>query len=193
VHHTPYNPSNAFEISWNGHSIVYHVNGTGNAFLGAAIRGATYTDNIIYAWGTVIAPPRTFYDTMTISSAANLWDAGGSITDFGVQQVRVRRLQQCQYEYEVTLNVVSPTGIPVSLAGRASITATALQAGTENSAPGLRVVQASTMMPGNIFKVWVYALCDTDAFLLPSGCGSSIGECDPIPLSFMFKVTGRPQ
>ena len=42
-------PSNAFEVSNNGHSIVFHTNGSSPA----VINGATYTDNVIYAWGSV--------------------------------------------------------------------------------------------------------------------------------------------
>lgn len=43
---------NAFEVSYNGHSTVYHTNGTGAAT--PAIRGTTYTDNTIYAWAYAV-------------------------------------------------------------------------------------------------------------------------------------------
>lgn len=53
-------PHNAFEVSYNGHSVVYDINGTGQKAAAAtatpgraAIAGATYEDNIIYAWGEV--------------------------------------------------------------------------------------------------------------------------------------------
>jgi hypothetical protein len=42
-------PSNAFEVSYNGHSTVFQ--NTGGAV--PVVHGATYTDNIIYAWGNV--------------------------------------------------------------------------------------------------------------------------------------------
>lgn len=45
--------SNAFEVSNNGHSIVYDRNGTGAGR--GAMRGATYTDNVMYAWGAIPA------------------------------------------------------------------------------------------------------------------------------------------
>ena len=45
----PSTRSNAFEVSYNGHSIVYDQNNSGAT--NSAIRGGTYTDNVIYAWG----------------------------------------------------------------------------------------------------------------------------------------------
>ena len=40
---------NAFEVSNNGHSIVFHRNGAGPS----SVRGATMTDNIIYGWAQI--------------------------------------------------------------------------------------------------------------------------------------------
>ncbi len=58
-----FNRSNAFEVSDNGHSIVYHTNGGTNS----AITGATYKDNIIYAWA--------------------YYDAGVIVSKFGVASI----------------------------------------------------------------------------------------------------------
>lgn len=79
--------SNAFEVSYNGHSVVYDFNGSGGASGGptSAIRGATYTDNIVYAWAQVDA-------------------SGDVICDFGVASVTLIG----PGVYEVVLNLVHP-------------------------------------------------------------------------------------
>jgi len=94
---------NAFEVSYNGHSIVYDLNGQGSSR--AAIRGATYQDNTVYAWGHV--------------------NPGGAIVgDFGVSSV-VPAGPGC---YTITLNLVDPNGNPITLT-TGSVTATIAKAG----------------------------------------------------------------
>lgn len=44
-------PSNAFEVSYNGHSTVFDINGSGTGR--SAFKGATYADNVVYGWGEV--------------------------------------------------------------------------------------------------------------------------------------------
>ena len=80
--------SNAFEVSYNGHSTVYHLNGPAVP----AIRGATYTDNVNYAWGQVNAN-------------------GDAECDFGVASVT----QIGAGQYEVVLNLTDPLGNLMSL------------------------------------------------------------------------------
>lgn len=82
--------SNAFEVSYNGHSTVYHLNGSGAA--NPAIRGATYTDNTLYAWAQV--------------------DPSGNVQcDFGVESV----MHMGPGFYRVTMNLVDPFGTPMGL------------------------------------------------------------------------------
>lgn len=77
--------SNAFEVSYNGHSTVYHSNGMGAA--APAIRGATYTDNVIYAWGLI--------------------DGDGTVVcDFGVLSVN----HSGPGTYEIEINLTDPEG-----------------------------------------------------------------------------------
>ncbi len=91
-------PHNAFEVSFNGHSVVYDINGTGQRDMNAlatqgrpAIAGATYEDNIVYAWGDIE------------------WD-GSIISDFGVYRTQVIACQcPCPNQYYlIVLNQVHP-------------------------------------------------------------------------------------
>jgi hypothetical protein len=63
---------NAFEVSYNGHSIVSDVNGPGTATSftqRGSIQGATYVDNVIYAWGRSANINPTSFGTYKIFSA----------------------------------------------------------------------------------------------------------------------------
>lgn len=93
--------SNAFEVSYNGHSTVYGTNGGGGV---AAIEGATYVDNIIYAWGDIPA------------------GLGGPIYEFGVGGIGLAG----PGVYDITLNITDPLGNPITL-NEASITATIVE------------------------------------------------------------------
>ncbi|HWF45147.1 MAG TPA: hypothetical protein VG537_10940, partial [Candidatus Kapabacteria bacterium] len=50
----PASQSNAFQVSYDGHTTVFDKNGSGGATIGGgsrpAIYGSTYQDNIVYAW-----------------------------------------------------------------------------------------------------------------------------------------------
>lgn len=59
--------SNAFEVSNNGHSIVYHTNGAAPS----AIGGSTYKDNIIYAWGWVDGSGLTVKNSFGVERVTN--------------------------------------------------------------------------------------------------------------------------
>lgn len=88
--------SNAFEVSYNGHSTVFH-NTQGKT---PVITGSTYTDNVIYAWGSV--------------------DRNGtSICDFGVKTI----FPLGGGVYRVVLSVVDPDGNHITLDKCSSVTA----------------------------------------------------------------------
>lgn len=89
-------PSNAFEVSYNGHSTVFH--NTGGAT--PVIQGSTYTDNVIYAWGSVD-------------------DGGGRICDFGVSDVE----HLGPGWYQITMDIIDADGNQV-LINCGSVTAT---------------------------------------------------------------------
>lgn len=90
--------SNAFEVSYNGHSTVTHTNGQGTA----VITGSTYTDNIVYAWGDIG------------------WNGAVLVRngDFGISGIT--RIGAGWYR--ITMTATTPTGTPVNLSA-ASITA----------------------------------------------------------------------
>jgi hypothetical protein len=73
--------SNAFEVSYNGHSTVYGVNGTGSG--NAAIEGATYVDNIIYAWGDIAAGGgiNSDFGVLSVTGGGGVYDVTINITD----------------------------------------------------------------------------------------------------------------
>ncbi len=94
--------ANAFEVSYNGHTTVYGTNMNGAT--NSPIRGATYTDNIVYAWG-------------------NIGIFGAINADFGVVAVN----HPVAGVYEITVNIKDPvTGavIPLGPTTPVAITAT---------------------------------------------------------------------
>ena len=162
--------SNAFEVSYNGHSIVYDKNGSGMGGGRAAVRGATYMDNTIYAWGDIN-------------------DDGSAVCDFGVQSVQHLGIGW----YRITLNLAYHDGTPMTL-DCASITVTQR---TDHLPPALPVdpppmglcsnVTTSRFDPAtNTFDVYITAIG-----LVGAGGNFSM-VCNSIDRDFMFKVTGRP-
>lgn len=140
--------SNAFEVSYNGHSTVFH-----NTF-GATpvILGSTYTDNVIYAWGSI--------------------DPSGNpiCRSFGV--VNVQHINRGWYE--ITMDIVDPSGHPMPI-NCGSVTATiASQNGPGGGWFSNAIISVSQIV-NNVFDVYI---------LDPSG--------NPVDEAFMFKVTGRP-
>jgi hypothetical protein len=93
--------NNAFEVSYNGHSIVNDVNGRGDIPVFTArpaIQGATYRDNVCYGWGEV-----------TGNLLAN---------NFGVASV----LPAGVGTYNVTLNTTDKLDAPITINGVAVVT-----------------------------------------------------------------------
>lgn len=123
--------SNAFEVSYNGHSTVYGVNNSGT--VNAAITGATYVDNVVYAWGEIDA-------------------TGGINADFGVASV----VSGGPGFYTVTLNTTDPLGNPINLT-QASITVTIVD---DNGRTQCALATASRIgVPGpNSFDVRTYVV-----------------------------------
>lgn len=151
--------SNAFEVSYSGHTTVFHDNGP----VDGAIKGATYTDNVVYAWGNV---PMN----------------GIPVTcGFGVKNVIKRGLGW----YEIEVNTVLPfpnntTRVNLSCA---SITATINSGTGPGSQHGQCIfITASQIDPlTNKFDIYTTA----QSF---NGFGL---ECKPVDAPFNFKVTGR--
>ncbi len=158
--------SNAFEVSYNGHSIVYDVNGTGAVPGGrGAARGATYQDNIVYAWGTVDMNGNRLCD------------------DFGVE--KVFRIGPGQYRIE--LNPVKETGKQSDSTvdfSCASVTAT-ISSGQSYDGFGhgqCKFITTSLIGSNNIFDVYI-----NENWIN----GQGILMCRSVDAAFTFKVTGR--
>lgn len=124
--------ANAFEVSYNGHTTVYGTNNITNVVATPTIYGATYTDNILYAWGDI-----------------GIGGGGAPIPNgvFGVQNIA--RLGAGIYQ--ITITVVDPvTSAPVFL-DDASIVATLVAENPEQFPCGTIAV---TRLDGqNRFKV----------------------------------------
>lgn len=158
--------SNAFEVSYNGHSIVYDVNNTGAIPGGrGAARGATYQDNIVYAWATI---------SMTGSRICN---------DFGVE--KVQRIGVGHYRIE--LNAIKESGVQADSTvdfSCASVTAT-ISSGLKYDQSGhgeCKFITTSLIGTNNIFDVYI-----NENWITPQGQLS----CRSADAAFTFKVTGH--
>lgn len=124
-------PSNAFEVSYNGHSTVYGTNGSGGG--NAAIEGATYVDNIIYAWGDIAA-------------------GGGINSDFGVASVAGGG-----GVYDITISITDPLGNPITI-NNASITATIVDSPDGENACSMITTTQMGAIGANSFRIRTYRL-----------------------------------
>lgn len=154
---------NAFEVSYNGHSVVYDLNGSGTT--NAAIRGATYTDNVIYAWGTATPTP----GTVTVNC------------DFGVLNIMWMGIGH----YKVTINPVNPDGTPMILSC-GSVTATLATQNRECA-----FINA-TPLNNNQFDVFISAPGISKIYGPGGTLMDVFPTCGEIDLPFAFKVTARP-
>lgn len=154
--------SNAFEVSFDGHSTVYDVNGVGAT--NPVFKGSTYSDNIVYAWGYVTGP-------------------GNPVADFGVLTVLPGAPPN---EFIVLLNIIDPQTNNQVLLSDASITATLVY--TDEPPCGVSIwVSPISSTPHNgvtysSFRVYTNRLD-------PSATSGETCKKEPYP--FMFKVTGR--
>lgn len=155
--------SNAFEVSYNGHSTV---DGASNVTNGnASMRGATFVDNVIYAWGNVTA-------------------AGGRVCDFGVNPgaVGVQRLGVGWYR--ITMLIQDRNGVANLALPCGSVTATLNSNTNPSTAPifSCRFIRATRIGAGNVF----------DIFISQNQIVAGVLQCVGVDDNFNFKVTGRP-
>lgn len=154
--------SNAFEVSNNGHSIVYHTNDSG--FNHKAIEGATYKDNIIYAWGNV--------EVDGGAGKCNMIDRFGDVTATynGVG------------DYTIVVRIVKPDG------GMTYLESGAIAITTRNKSCVFPISgvythdSVSTSFPVNISQ-----------HTLGVQGGISTIQCQNTDSDFYFIITGRPK
>ena len=157
--------SNAFEVSYNGHSIVFDQNMSGTAR--GAVKGGTYIDNIVYGWAEVNV-------------------VAGEITscgDFGVSSIS----RYGPGIYRVTLNLVGPDGVTPAYLNCGAIVATlGTGIGPRGVLPaGYGCAQIVTSdIVNNVFDVFILQKPSVHV-----GQGS---DCDiGVDMPFKFHVTGR--
>jgi hypothetical protein len=109
--------NNAFEVSYNGHSIVTHTNGSSLGGSPKVYQGATYVESPVYAWGAIDA-------------------AGNPIgnANFGISQVIPLwpMFTPNQGTYLITLAPADPHGGPIPDITQASVTVTVLNNKTDD-------------------------------------------------------------
>ncbi len=139
--HTGTNPEvkfNAFEVSNNGHSIVYDKNGTGATR--ANIVGATYTDNTLNAW----AHWKWNYASTPGSGT------GFVVSDHGVTSIV--KVGGANGRFTVTLNLTKPDGTAITAPQDLCVTVTPCNDGNEEQAcASVLVVLPSPVT--NIFEI----------------------------------------
>jgi hypothetical protein len=119
--------SNAFEVSYNGHSTVFH--NTGGAT--PVVFGGTYADNVIHAWG-------------------NVDQGGGRICDFGVRNVT----QLGTGWYQIEMDIVDPDGNPLQI-NCGSVTATVANTDAPGSGNFRCAVINVSQIQNNVFDVHI--------------------------------------
>ena len=175
---------NAFEVSNNGHSIVFDNNRSGgatpdggNASQGSgrpAIKGATYDDNIVYAWG----------DISPDDNSANHVFVG---SDFGVTSVA----QIHPGIFKIVVNIVNPyTNLPEVLTD-ASITVTVVDDDSTYSPESAIITSAVPPTNGAGFATVSHMGYGGDnTFFVRTYERRSYSKTTS-PKPFMFKVCGR--
>jgi hypothetical protein len=180
---------NAFEVSYNGHSVVTDINGPGFAAGRPAIQGATYDDNIVYAWGNIDA-------------------AGGITSEFGVHEVKLVTIPTLppRFKYLVVLDQILNDGAPGPGTQRVftdgSVTAT-LEAPTPTYTDTTSLefrnefyedcstITTTKLFPINLGGVWHTAFVVYISMKSNPTPQQPTSYCKSIPHSFMFKVCGR--
>jgi hypothetical protein len=161
--------SNAFEVSNNGHSTTYDVNGEsvnvdGTAMLPPLPRevyyGSTYVDNVVYAWGDV---------SPNVGGLGNQVTVNGS---FGVKEI----IRNGAGDYTIKLFTADITGNPSNLT-KASITANIVQSYDD-----------TVSVCGFIFPSEIVQVGAVSQFKIRI----TYRDCTKEDRRFMFKVCGRP-
>ncbi len=139
---TKTSPSNALQVSYDGHTSVFDVNN--NSTLGGrkAILGSTYQDNVLYAWGDIAGgalagPPCT-----------------GAITefgDFGVAQFTY----VCTGHYRVQLSTEDALGNSITTWSDLSVTATPMT-GTPTAASCVIAVLSPVAIGSTTFDIFLF-------------------------------------
>jgi hypothetical protein len=158
------NRHNAFEVSYNGHSIVADVNGTGSNR--PAIRGATYQDNVCYGWGEVSV-------------------AGILNTDFGTLQV----VNMAPGVYDIYLRTTNNLGARIALSSGA-VTATAMECAKFVTVSG--PISALAPIDNQTATRFTVSICE-QYLKLPTPDSPGIELLTrPVNCPFTFHVFGRP-
>jgi hypothetical protein len=159
---------NAFEVTNDGHSIVFDTlgaNNSGTMPMSAEVPtlGGTYVDNVVYAWGIVTA-------------------AGPLLQSFGTRPVSHAAGTN---KYVVELDLQDQHSNPIVLTS-GSVTATVLAPDVNdlsNTDPGCATISVSKLYTSSngytAFTVWTHTVGPTT-------------DCVPTGLAFQFKVCGRP-
>jgi hypothetical protein len=133
--------SNAFQVSYDGHSSTFDVNGTGALIGGrAAMVGSTYEDNAIVAWANVPAATGAPSPHTPVTPTA----------DFGVSGINY----SANGQFDVILNVANPDGTPYNLSG-ASVTVT-VEDGSPTAASNCVFATSTAVGAGNKFTVHLH-------------------------------------
>lgn len=157
--------SNAFEVSYNGHSIVFDENGTGGAAGGGgrgAVQGGTYRDNVIYGWAEVAANGTLICDDFGVATISHVANSGA---------------------YRITLNPVGPDGSTARTINCGAVvatigTGTGPQGGTPTNPTECFFIQTTNIV-NNQFDVFITDL--------------QSGTCHATDRAFKFHVTARPE
>jgi len=176
-------PANAFEVSYDGHTTVSDVNGSGALPGRPALQGATYQDNVVYAWADV---PSTGIGALPHQITAN--------SDFGVFSV----WHTAPGTYVVTLNTASGSGnppTPIDLS-QASITVTIENNDTTGIGPLFSgpVDTSKTLMTASCAYATASQIgllvANPSSFIVDTYIGLP-GDCIKQDRAFFLKVTGR--
>lgn len=170
---------NAFEVSYNGHSIVTDINGPSAGAGRPAIQGATYDDNIIYAWGDITA-------------------AGGIVSEFGVFSVQQLVFPGPRIKYLIVLDQILNNGAPAPGTQRVftdgSVTATIeAPVPTDPYANNIDEVfeYCTSIASTKLFPIQIAGVWHTAFIIYISKPAPVTHYCESISHAFMFKVTGR--
>jgi hypothetical protein len=127
-------PSNAFEISYDGHTTVYDVNGTTPRI---PTYGSTYADNTVVAWGEIPAGSTPYPHSITPTAG------------FGISNV----IETAKGQYVIVLNLNMPDGGGGKTLNFGAVTVTA-----EDNSPTAAFCGFATAssISGNTFTVHIH-------------------------------------
>lgn len=154
--------SNAFEVTYDGHSIVYGVNQSGS--VRTAKEGSTYVDNIVYAWGIVSVLQSGGGDPPPVGSTFS------ALMDFGVASVVYNGVG----DYTINLSYADPDGNVKTYSTCPVVSLI--------DAPCGATIQTQMLNPAGTFRVLINTLAIQGPVL----------ACIPTNAPFSFHVTGRP-